>query len=42
MFSYLSKRQDSNLTKSLLLPQLYLHIIYFILIFVVDKNLSII
>lgn len=34
LFSYLSKRQDSNLTKSLPLPQLYLHILFIILIFV--------
>lgn len=42
LFSYLSKRQDSNLTKSLPLPQLYLHILFIILIFVVrNKNIFI-
>lgn len=42
LFSYLSQRQDSNLTKSLPLPQLYLHILFIILIFVVrNKNIFI-
>lgn len=42
LFSYLSKRQDSNLTKSLPLSQLYLHILFIILIFVVrNKNIFI-
>lgn len=42
LFSYLSKRQDSNLTKSLPLPQLYLHILFIILIFVMrNKNIFI-
>ena len=42
LFSYLSKRQDSNLTKSLPLPQLYLQIIILFLIFVVrNKNIFI-
>lgn len=42
LFSYLPKRQDSNLTKSLPLPQLYLHILFIILIFVVrNKNIFI-
>ena len=40
LFSYLSQRQDSNLTKSLPLPQLYLHILFIILIFVLrNKNI---
>lgn len=42
LFSYLSQRQDSNLTKSLPLPQLYLHILFIILIFVMrNKNIFI-
>lgn len=42
LFSYLSQSQDSNLTKSLPLPQLYLHILFIILIFVVkNKNIFI-
>ena len=42
LFSYLPQRQDSNLTKSLPLPQLYLHILFIILIFVVkNKNIFI-
>lgn len=42
LFSYLFQRQDSNLTKSLPLPQLYLHILFIILIFVVrNKNIFI-
>lgn len=42
LFSYLSQRQDSNLTKSLPLSQLYLHILFIILIFVVkNKNIFI-
>lgn len=42
LFSYLSQRQDSNLTKSLPLPQLYLQIIILFLIFVVrNKNIFI-
>lgn len=39
LFSYLSQRQDSNLTKSLPLPQLYLHILFIILIFVVRNKI---
>lgn len=38
LFSYLSQRQDSNLTKSLPLPQLYLHILIFV---VRNKNIFI-